>query len=233
MTLTTPWRRQMSRRGAISLPAAASGAGAWRCWGRCAIASVDSGRGWRTAASRSQRQSTATERAAQTSRMRSSLSRPSRSTRTPIDTLSSASRLATQGRGTGSIPGSSITSLGSPLMVVVHGATTDRPSRGMATSRLITTTGRRPMSGSSHHQTSPRRGRSVTKLQPLNGTSRGRPTRPPHRSGARRTRRTRRRSLLADVGPAVRQVLGRTAPRRSVRPSPHVPGRGVHHRPWC
>ena len=43
-------------------------------------------------------------------------------------------------------------------MVVVHGATRARPRWGMATSRLSTTTGRRPMAGGSHHQTSPRRG---------------------------------------------------------------------------
>lgn len=46
-------------------------------------------------------------------------------------------------------------------MVVVHGATNTRRSRGIAASRESTTTGRRPISGGSHHHTSPRRGRSV------------------------------------------------------------------------
>ena len=100
--------------------------------------------------------STATDSAWQTSRMRSSLRRPRRSTRTPMDTLATESRLTALTRGTGSTSGSSSTSLGSPRIVVVHGAMRVRPSRGMATSRLRTTTGRRPTSGSSHHHSSPR-----------------------------------------------------------------------------
>ena len=65
---------------------------------------------------------------------------------------------------------------GEPRMVVVQGATRARRSRGIAASRDSTTTGRRPISGGSHHHTSPRRGRSVI-ARPLHGTTRDRPTR--------------------------------------------------------
>src|SRR5436190_15307477 len=51
---------------------------------------------------------------------------------------------------------SSTTSLASPRIVVVHGATSVRRRRGMAASRESTTTGRRPISAGSHHQPSPR-----------------------------------------------------------------------------
>ncbi len=90
--------------------------------------------------------------------MRWSLRRPIRSTRTPIETLSTESRLAAERLGTGSSAGSRTTSLWRPRIVVVHGAINARPSRGIAASRDSTTTGRRPTSGSSHHQISPRRG---------------------------------------------------------------------------
>jgi hypothetical protein len=107
-------------------------------------------------------QSTATSKAAQISRMRTSPSRPIRSTRTATATLSTESRLTAERLGTGSSPGSSSTSLGNPRTVVVHGATSARLKRGMAASRERTTTGRRPMSANSHHHTSPRAGRLVT-----------------------------------------------------------------------
>lgn len=113
------------------------------------------------------RQSTATSNAAQTSRIRASERRPNRSTSTPIATLSTESRLIADVLGMGSSPGSRSTSLGNPRTVVVHGATIDLPRRGMAASRESTTTGRRPMSASSHHQSSPRAGRGLTKLQQL------------------------------------------------------------------
>jgi len=117
------------------------------------------------------RQSTATSNAAQTSRIRASERRPSRSARTPTATLSTESRLIAEVLGMGSSPGSRSTSLGNPRTVVVHGATIDRPRRGMAASRERTTTGRRPMSASSHHQISPRAGRGLTRLQqPLERT---------------------------------------------------------------
>ena len=56
-------------------------------------------------------QSTASARAPQICRMRVSANRPSRSTRTATETLSTESMLTTQRRGTGSSPGSRPTSL--------------------------------------------------------------------------------------------------------------------------
>jgi hypothetical protein len=88
-------------------------------------------------------QSTATSSAAQICRMRWSLSRPMRSTSTPTETLSTESRLTALRRGIGSSPGSRTTSLARPRIVVVHGATSARPSRGIAASRDSTMTGRR------------------------------------------------------------------------------------------
>ena len=123
------------------------------------------------------RQSTATSKAAQTSRMRASERRPSRSTSTAIATLSTESRLIAEVLGMGSFPGSRSTSLGNPRTVVVQGATSDLPSRGIAASRESTTTGRRPMSASSHHQISPRAGTELTKPLRLLERMPGLPTR--------------------------------------------------------
>ncbi len=109
-------------------------------------------------------QSTATSRAVQMARIRVSASRPSRVTNAPTETLSTASRFTAERRGIGSEPGSRTTSLASPRMVVVHGATSARLSRGIAASRESTTTGRRPISAISHHQTSPRAGSALTSL---------------------------------------------------------------------
>ena len=148
-------------------------------------------------------QSTATSRAPQIACMRTSASRPSRLTNTAIETLSTESRLTADRRGIGSSPGSRTTSLSSPRMVVVHGATNTRRSRGIATSRDSTTTGRRPISANSHHQTSPRAGRVLTKRRPLAATTQGRPTRPARRAGARRTRHMPRRSRRLDDKPSM------------------------------
>jgi hypothetical protein len=52
------------------------------------------------------------------------------------------------GLGLRSSPRSNMTSLGMPRMVVVHGPIRVRRSRGIATSRDRTTTGRRPASAS-------------------------------------------------------------------------------------
>ena len=133
-------------------------------------------------------QSTATSRAAQIARIRVSASRPSRLTNTAIDTLSTESRFAAERRGTGSEPGSRTTSLANPRIVVVHGATSARRSRGIAASRDSTTTGRRPISAISHHHTSPRAGSALTSPQPPAATTPGHPTRRAHRLGARRRR---------------------------------------------
>ena len=129
-------------------------------------------------------QSTATSSATQTSRIRSSLSRPRRSTRTATETLSTESRLIEDRRGTGSSAGSTTTSLARPRIVVVQGAMSVRLSRGMAASRESTTTGRRPTSGSSHHHTSPRAGRGLT-LTTLPPPLETRPDRPKHQAPER------------------------------------------------
>lgn len=157
-------------------------------------------------------QSVATPSAAQTSDIRASLNRPSRSTRTPSDTLSTESRFTTDSRGTGSAPGSSGTSLGSLRIVVVQGATSARLSLGIAASRERTTTGRRPTSGSSHHQTSPRAGSGVTTSPRLNGTNRGRPIRRSGSAGDRHTPSRPHRSRPPCVERATIQ-----APRRGAR----------------
>lgn len=94
--------------------------------------------------------------AAQICCMRESAGRPSRVTRSDTATLSAESRLTAERRGTGSSPGSSTTSLASPRIVVVDGATSVRLSRGIAASRDRTTTGRRPICSISHHHSSPR-----------------------------------------------------------------------------
>jgi len=120
-------------------------------------------------------QSTATASAAQTSRILSSLRRPKRSTSTATETLSIESRLTQERRVMGSSLGSSRTSLDNPRIVVVHGATTARRKRGMAASRDRTTTGRRPIASSSHHQISPRVGSCLTTLRQPHEMTRGHP----------------------------------------------------------
>ena len=128
------------------------------CFERCAMDAR-----WRLDTSGSQgKQSTAIANAEQTWCMRSSLRRPSRSVSAPTETLSMESRLTADRRGIGSSPVSSTTSLGSPRIFVVQGAINARRSRGIAASRERTTTGRREISGSWHHQTSPLDGRSFT-----------------------------------------------------------------------
>jgi len=127
------------------------------------------------------RQSTATSSARQISRIRIPLSAPIRSTSTAVATDSIESRLTAQRRPIGSSPGLSTTSLGRPLTVVVHGATSARRSRGMAASRDRTTTGRRPIPGGSHHHTSPRNGSALTWPKPHFETKRDRPSRLRHR----------------------------------------------------
>lgn len=135
-------------------------------------------------------------------------------------TDSTESRFTAHVRGTGSSPGSRTTSLASPRSVVVHGAIMVRSSRGIAASRDKTTTGRRPMSGGSHHQTSPRRGWSFTG-RPRHGTTPDHPTRRARRWGGSGTpRRRRHRSALPGPSPAVRQAPRRRARRLSPRDAP-------------
>ena len=101
-------------------------------------------------------QSTATLSAAQTAPILSLLSTPK-----PLDQhghRDALDRVEVDGASSGDwvVTCSRMTSLARPRMVVVHGATRARRSRGMAASRERTTTGRRPTSGSSDHHTSPR-----------------------------------------------------------------------------
>ena len=131
-------------------------------------------------------QSTATPRAVQMARIRVSARRPSRSTNTATETLSTESKFTAERRGIGSQPGSRTTSLASPRMVVVQGATSARRSRGIAALRESTTTGRRPISAISHHHTSPRAGSALTSLRPPAATTPGRPTRRAHQPDAHR-----------------------------------------------
>ena len=152
-------------------------------------------------------QATATARAAQISRIRASATRPRRSTRIAIETLSIESRLTAERSGTGSFPGSRRTSLGRFRMLVVHGAMSARRWRGMTASRDKMTTGLRPISGISHHHTSPRAGRSVMRPQPPVGTRPSLPTRRVRRAGARRRRRSWRPLRPSDGGPATQREL--------------------------
>jgi hypothetical protein len=160
-------------------------------------------------------QSTATASAAQICRIRLSANRPRRSMRTAIDTLSTESRLTAERCGMGSSTGSRTTSLARRRIVVVQGATNARRSRGIATSRDRTTTGRLPASASSHHHTSPRAG-SVIRRQPLLAeTMQGRPIRPARQSGAPRTRpHNPRRPQRNGAGQAMPQGLRRSGGRR-------------------
>ena len=144
--------------------------------------------------------------------MRSSANRPTLSTRMATDTLSKESRFTAQRRGTGSCPGSRTTSLASLRMVVVHGATIARRSRGIAASRDSTTTGRRPISDNSHHHTSPRIGSGVTMRLPPSATSRDRPTHRVDQRDFRHKRHSWRRSRAPDSGRG--ELGGRHPPAR-------------------
>jgi hypothetical protein len=167
-------------------------------------------------------QSTATERAVHICRIRTSPSRPRRSTRTATDTLSIESRFTAERRGTGSSLGSRTTSLARPRIVVVHGATTARRSRGIAASRDKTTTGRLPAFASSHHQISPRAGIGVTWRLPLGEIRPGCPTHRARRADVCRSLRSSRQFQRIDDGQAAPQELHRSARRRSVRNAPGV-----------
>lgn len=163
--------------------------------------------------------------------MRSSLRRPRRCVSVATETLSIESRLTADRRGMGSSPVSSTTSLGSPRILVVQGATRARRSLGIAASRESTTTGRRAISGSSHHQTSPRAGKSITVKPQHHGRKRDHPTRRAHQVDARRRPHTQRRSLSISVERVERQELRRATTHHSSpneaashpRATPHQP----------
>ena len=161
------------------------------------------------------RQSTATSSAAQTSRIRASLRRPIRSRSTPTETLSTESKLTADRSGTGSSPGSSSTSLGNPRMFVVHGAMSARRSRGIATSRESTTTGRRPTSAGPHHHNSPRAGSWLTMSPRRPEMTIDHPTRRAYLVESHRRRRTWRPPRRHDVALTAPPRLRREARRRS------------------
>jgi len=167
-------------------------------------------------------QSTATSRAAQIARIRVSARRPSRLTNTATETLSTESKFTAERRGIGSEPGSRITSLASPRMVVVQGATSVRRSRGIAASRESTTTGRRPISAISHHHTSPRAGSALTSLQPPAATTLGRPTRRAHQQGACRRPHSSRPPRPIDDEQVMPQEPHRSGLRQSSPPARRV-----------
>jgi hypothetical protein len=178
-------------------------------------------------------QSTATAKAAQISRIRASANRPSRSTSVTTDTLSIVSRFTADGRGTGSSPGSRTTSLARPRRIVVQGATSARRCRGITASRDKTTTGRRPISAISHHQTSPRAGSPLTRRRRPVARTPDRPTRPAHRPGARHRRCSRHRPQRIGDGPATLEVLRRRGRRRCFRRRDRALCRGVERPPSC
>jgi hypothetical protein len=157
---------------------------------------------WLRGATGQSEQSTATSRAAQTARIRMSASRPSLLTSTATETLSTESRFTAERRGIGSESGSRRTSLAIPRMVVVHGATSARRSRGIAASRESTRTGRRPISAISHHQTSPCAGSALTRRQPPAATTPDRPTRQVHQLDACHRPHSSHRALPTDIEPA-------------------------------
>jgi hypothetical protein len=157
-------------------------------------------------------QPNAIARATHTSRIRASLSVPSRFVSVPTPTFSTLSRLTDDLFGMGSSPTSSTTSVGSPRMFVVHGATRVLLRRGIATSLVITTTGRRGISGSSHHQTSPWAGRFIMMMTLHHGRRRDRPIRRELRSVDHRMPCSWHRSPRPCIGRAARRE-----PHRSVR----------------
>ena len=161
--------------------------------------------------------SAATSSAWHTCRIRDALSAPilctNAETETETETDSTESRFTALRCPIGSSPGSSKTSLGRPRTVVVHGAISPRRSSGIAASRDNTTTGRRPMSGGSHHQSSPRLGRSVMSPLQRSGMKQGRPTRRARRSGGcGRPRRRHHQPLPSDNAAAAPPKPHRSVP---------------------
>ena len=185
-----------------------SRAASWRSWwGRREVdIAAPSG-------SLAQRRSTATESASQTSRMRSSLNRPSRPTRTPTDTLSTESGLTAHRRGTGSVPGSrtprwessgwsSCPGRPGPAPVAEWRHLDSARPRGGCRCREPRTTRARRVDG----------GRSRSGRRP-SGRTPDRPTHRPRRPGARRTRRRHGRPLPVD---AAHERIERPVGRRGI-----------------
>ena len=169
--------------------------------------------------------------------MRSSLKRPSRRANKTSGALSTESRLTAETAGTGSSPGSSTTSVGSPRIVVVHGATIAVFSLFRAASRERTTTGRCPAWGDSHHHTSPHRTGAAITIQysdlavlhlpsatpgdegdSLRGKMPNPPTRPAHQGGNGHMPRTQHQSRLPGNGQLEHQARHPSSPRHWATP---------------
>ena len=176
---------------------------------------------------------TATAIAWQMWRIRNSERRPTGSTIAPTLTLSTESRLTAVVLRTGSSPGSKSTSLSRSRIVVVHGATMTRFSRRIASARESTTTGRRAISGSSHHHSSPRWGSSLTKPWLRDGKNRGRPTRQVHSAVGGRTPRSFDRPHRSDAWPRRQRGLRREASSHEHLETPNEQLRAALRRPWC
>ena len=101
---------------------------------------------------------------------------------------------------------------------------------GMAASRDSTTTGRRPISGSSHHHTSPRAGGSVTSGPRTGGTMRDRPTHRAPRGDDGRRRGTSSRSRRPGAERAAHAAPRPPGPRRSHLGVDDGPRPRGHHR---
>ncbi len=163
--------------------------------------------------------------------------------RRAVGTDSTESMLTTHAFGTGSSPGSSATSEGSPRTRVVHGATIARRRRSSAADRDNTTTGRRGTAGSSHHHTSPRsvmcdsrqlprarwtgrpthRPRKAVAHRRLGTSHRSRPLGAPTRGRAARCREASK--ALRSMGQAVKRSSKKSTSRRAGDPRP-----AGHHR---
>lgn len=165
--------------------------------------------------------------------MRASLNRPIRSISTLTETLSTESRLTAVRRTTGSAPGSSTTSLANPRMVVVHGAISARRKRGIATSRESTTTGRRPISGGSHHQSSPRNGSEIMSKRLQFETNQDRPIHQVRRSDGRRKHDRHHQSQRHATAREAQQGLRRKVRRHSGRDLPDEPRQAALHQQSC
>jgi len=118
-------------------------------------------------------------------------------------------------------------------MVVVHGATNVRRNRGMAASREITTTGLLWISGSSHHQSSPRSGIEITRRRHQNETLQGFPTHRSRQSVNRRTRRKQRQSHSHGYERRARRGPHRAAWRHLRLNEAAGPSPGDHRQPLC
>jgi hypothetical protein len=117
----------------------------------------------------------------------------------------------------------------------VHGAISARLSLGIAASRDSTRTGLRPISGSSHHQTSPLDGRGgvLMSWRLRHGTRRDHPMRLAPRVDAGHRQRKTHRSHRLDGEPAEPSTHCRAERRPSPGRERHARPGGASRRRWC